>query len=325
MKILLAVDASSNPVAVGNYLLQRLGPRPVNIEVLTVIPGIEEQDDDYPVRHESIISIAEGAQEYQRGCALVAAVAAQLQACGFASVRTHVEYGDPAEVLLGSSRQWRCDLVLIGAPRRKGVLTALQLDGVTRRLLRWCDSPVELMRPFTAESAHRSTVLVPLPIEAMKRFPLHALQALPWCHGSRLHLLGVQPESVDASLAEASPAALLLALQHTRDAGAKALAALAACARELETAGQGRLTVTHDMVEGSLREACGVAFQALQPQLVVLGAACFDQNTKALFGALSPATLALSAPCSVLMLQDEPTTAPALRRQETAHILKLAR
>lgn len=325
MKLLLAVDNNSDPAALGNYLLHRLGPRAVDIEVMTVIPGIEEALDEYPAQHVSTITITEGALEYQRACALVAAVAAQLQASGFNAVRTHVEYGDPAEVLLASSRQWRCDLVLASAPRRKGVLTALQLDGVIRRLLRWCDCPVELMRPFSADSIQRSTVLMPVPVDAVPRFPLHALQALPWWHGSRLHLLGIQPESIDASLSEASPAAFLLALQHTRDAGAKVQAMLASCGKELEAACKGRLAVTMGMEEGSLRQVTAAAMQALQPQLVILSSACFDQNSKALFGVLSPAALALSAPCSVLMLQDDPVTVPALRRQATAHILKLAR
>jgi nucleotide-binding universal stress UspA family protein len=325
MKLLLAVDNNSDPVALGNYLLHRLGPRPVDIEVMTVIPGIEEAVDEYPAQPTSTITITEGAQEYQRACALVAAVAAQLQASGFNAVRTHVEYGDPAEVLLASSRQWRCDLVLVSAPRRKGVLTALQLDGVIRRLLRWCDCPVELMRPFSADSIQRSTVLMPVPVDTIKRVPLHALQALPWLHGSRLHLLGIQPESIDFNLCEANPAALLLALQHARDAKAKAQAMLATCGKDLEAACHGRLAVTHAMEEGSLRQVTAAAMQDLQPQLVIFSSACFEQNSKALFGVLSPAALALSAPCSVLMLQEDPAATPSLRRQDTAHILKLAR
>jgi len=325
MRILLAADHQSDPVALGNYLLHRIGGRPADIEVITVIPGIEEPFAEKDEQRQPIITIGEGSSTYQRSCALVAAVAAQLQASGFASVRTHVEYGDPAEVLLESSRQWRCDLVLISAPRGKGRLTVLQLDGVTRRLLHWSDSPVELMRPFTGDSVRRNTILMPVPLHAMKRFPLHALQALPWWHGSRLHLLGIQPESIDTSRAEASPAALLLALQHARDAGAKAQATLAACAKELNAGCDGKLQVTHAMVEGNLHQASAAAIQSLQPQVLVLSQGCFDQNPKALFGGLTPAALALSTPCSVLLLQDDPAAATTLRRRDSAAILKLAR
>jgi nucleotide-binding universal stress UspA family protein len=325
MRILLAVDHQSDPVALGNYLLHRIGGRPADIEVITVIPGIQEPFTDKDEPRRPIISIGESSSGYRQRCALVAAIAAQLQASGFASVRTHVEYGEPAEVLLESSRQWRCELVLLSAPRGKGRLTALQLDGVTRRLLNWSDSPVELMRPFTGDSVRRNTVLMPVPLHAIKRFPLHALQALPWWHGSRLHLLGIQPESIDTSRAEANPAALLLALQHARDAGAKAKTTLAACAKELDAACDGKLQITHGMVEGNLHQASAAAIRSLQPQVLVLSQACFDQNPKALFGGLTPAALALSAPCSVLLLQDDPGAATTMRRRDPAPILKLAR
>lgn len=325
MRILLAVDQQSDPVALGNYLLHRIGPRPTDIEVITVIPGVEEPFTEKDEQCQPIVSIAEGSTDYRRSCALVAAVAAQLQASGFASVRTHVEYGDPAEVLLDSSRQWRCDLVLLSAPRGKGRRTALQLDGVTRRLLHWSDSPVELMRPFTGDSVRRNTVLIPVPMHEIKRFPLHALQALPWWHGSRLHLLGIQPDSIDESRTEANPAALLLALQHARDAGAKARATLAACAKELDALCNGKLQVTHALVEGNLHQASTAALRLLQPQILVLSQACFNPNPKALFSSLSPAALALSTPCSVLLLQDDAAAASAVRRRDTAPILKLAR
>ncbi len=325
MRILLAADQQCDPVALGNYLLHRIGKRPADIEVITVIPGVELSFTKKDEQRRPIISISEGSTDYQRGCALVAAIAAQLQASGFASVRTHVEYGDPAEILLESSRQWRCDLVLISAPRGKGRLTAVQLDGVTRRLLHWSESPVELMRAFTGDSMRRNTVLMPVPLHAIKRFPLHALQALPWWHGSRLHLLGIQPESIDASRTEANPAALLLALQHARDAGAKAKTTLAACAKELDTACNGKLRITHGMVEGNLHQASAAAIRSLQPQVLVLSQACFDQNPKTLFSGLTPAALALSAPCSVLLLQDDPAAATPVRTRDSAPILKLAR
>ncbi len=188
MKLLLASDQTLDPALQASYLARRLGRQQAEIDVLTVIPGMEDGGDDAAASHGGVIGISEGAREYRQACAHVASLAAQLQQHGFRNVRTHVEYGDPAEVILASSRQWRSQLLLIGSPRRRGLLTAFRLDGITRRLLRWADCAVELIRPQLVP-AQPDTVLLPLTIDSIRHLPLQQLQSLPGLDGCRLHLL----------------------------------------------------------------------------------------------------------------------------------------
>lgn len=324
MKILLASDQRTDPSLLASYLAGRLRGRPADIDVLTVISGSEELEADATNGGSNIIGISESGRDYRQACAHVATLASELQRAGLRAVRTHVEYGDPADVILASSRQWRSDLLLIGTPRRRGLLTAFRLEGVTRRLLRWSDCPVELLRPDT-QAMLDDVQLLPLPVDAAAQLPLQRLQSLPWHQGSRLHLLGVLPPGLDESRVEANPAATLLALQHARDAHTRAAAVLANLQTQLSALLPQGVQLTCDLAEGSLRELVVQRVEQLQPNLLLLSHTCFDGGGSPLFHSLSPTALALSVQCPVLSLQDRDAAPLPQRRTDTARILKLAR
>lgn len=326
MKFLLACDQRSDPTLLAAYLASRLNGRngDIDVDILTVIAGVEEASDDTDVNG-NVIGISETSRDYRSACAFVATIAQELKQLGLKSVRTHVEYGDPADVILSSSRLWRSDLLLVGAPRRAGLLTAFRLEGVTRRLLRWSDCPVELLRP-EAQAARDDLLLLPLPVDAAGRLPVPRLLGLPWRNGSRLHLVGVLPEPLDESLAEASPAAMLLALQNARDASTRAEAVMAGLQAQLAAVLPEGVHITHEVAEGQLHEVTVHRAGELKPSLLVLSQCSFEHAGASPLHAMSPAALALCVSASVLLLQDGDAAAGLPRRKaDTARILKLAR
>jgi nucleotide-binding universal stress UspA family protein len=321
MKFLLASDQRHDPALLASHLAGQIGAQAAEVDVLTVIPGVEDLPDSDSATQGSVIGISEGAGEYREACAHVATIASQLKQYGIKQVRTHVEYGDPAEVILASSRLWRSQLLLVGAPRRRGLITGFRLDGVTRRLLRWADCPVALIRPDVGSTDSRE-LLLPLNMSSLRHFPLQQLKLLPWQEGARLHLLGVLPPSMDESRAEASPAAALLALQQGRDAMGRAEARLAALRTDLEARLPCKVAVSFDIEEGSLAELVMHRARQHTPGLIVLSAACLENQGN---DGLAPAALALSLPGSVLFLQNTNSDALPEGSQGQARILKLAR
>lgn len=323
MKVLLASNARLDPALLASHLAGRFGRQAVEVDVLTVVPGIDAPADDAATGHGRIIGITEGPRDFHQACAHVATLAMQLQAQGLHKVRTHVEYGDPAEVILAASRRWHSQLLLIGAPRRGGLLTAFRLDGVTRRLLRWADCPLELMRPDAGQSDLRRCVL-PLAAAALLHVPLQTLQKLPWQDGDQLHLLCALPPGLDESRMEASPAAALLALQQGRDAAARARSRLAALQESLQESLPARVQLSHELGEGSLSALTVRHARARQPGLVLLHAACLTERQPEP-DPQPPTALALSLPGSVLLLQDENLSTLPQRGATQARLLKFAR
>ena len=319
MKVLLACKGNEDPARLAAYLVGRFDGSQIDIDVLSVIPGIEPQFVEEPVR-----LIAERGREYRQACAHLAALAQELAVVRPRSVRTHVEYGDPADVILAASRRWRSELLLAGAPRRRGLLTAFRIEGVTRRLLRWADCPLELLRADSRPAADE-IVLLPLPLDAALRPPLPRLAGLPWRRGSRIHLLGILPAALGQEHAELSPAAVLLSLQHARDARTRASSLLADLRDQLAVQLLPGLEFTLELAEGEPRHIIVQRSRALQPGLLVLGHYCFGLNDASPFRSLPPAALTLSVDCPVLLLQDGNGSTLTNRKPDTARILKLAR
>jgi len=325
MKILLAVNETNDPVTTSTYLEKRFGRNQVEVDVLTVIQGSELLNAFEDGSPEGSIEAKQHALAYDHACALVANVAAELRKrYGIKAVRTHVEYGDPAEVILTTSRRWHSSLLLIGAPARRGLLTALRVEGVTRRLLKWADCPVEMLRAQFPTDSRAQKILVPIPLVKPESFILPPLSTLPWQPGTHLHMLGVMPETFDSNQTEANPAVMLLAVQTGRDAWAKAKSRLARLCGELAAQLPEGVKLGHQLAEGTLREATVATSQEMGADLVVLGRNWLDSGNSR-FAGLSPAALALSVSCSVLMLQDDPAIAGEQAGKAAANFASLAR
>jgi nucleotide-binding universal stress UspA family protein len=300
MKVLLAINEKNDPVATARYLADRFGNTRLDLHVLSVI--------DKPELLTTIgrgNSLLENELERQAAhnraiCSMVADFAKQLRfAIKPRSASTHVEYGDPAEVVLRFARQLQVDLLLLGAPKRHGLLTAFRLEGVTRRVLRWADCPVELFRP--AETGQPQRILVPFRISADRNFTLPKLSHLAMEEHCELQLLGIMSPVFDENCTEANPAAVLLRMQEARDSWAYARSRLAELSANLARELPQSVQVKHLLLQGDpVRELSKAACQ-LQPSLVVLDEQWVNQKSH-LFSGFTPMSLVMSVNCSVISL-----------------------
>lgn len=289
MRVLLAVNQQTDPLLLSACVAERFYKANVKIDVVTVLaPGLRSRG-----RGASPRTSAE----------IVALTASELRdKHGFDSVRKYVESGDTVEALVTASTRLRSGLIVIEA-RQSGMLTAFRLDGVTRRLLRRSQCPVELLRPRQARAKERFNVLLPLSLDQIDSYPWSSLQALPWAPGSRLLLMGVVPPAVDAGCIEANAAAVLRSLKESDDARAAGMQRLAALRDHLASRMGRDIRVDFQIAEGNTRDVAVEYAHRTDAALIVLGCAATDGAFRGLLSTLSPATIALSAPCSVLVSQ----------------------
>ncbi|MDY6949662.1 MAG: universal stress protein [Pseudomonadota bacterium] len=304
MKLLLAIDRDSDPRIVAAYVAERFGRQGVAIDVVTAIPDTDGASAH--TRH-----MADVLPFPRRRCAhycaaeeLVAVLAAELRhKQGFRQVRSHVEYGDAGSAIVAACLRLNPDLLLMEAPRSRGLLTAFSLDGVTRRVVARVSCPVELLRPHAATPRSLFNVLVPIPMMQPPEFPMKQLQALPWPRGSRLHLMGLLDGIFDDSRSEANPATVALELRREQSARRRARARLEAAARELQAALPPDVEVVYDVADGVSSKTIVEAARRNCASLIALPGVATDRSFRGLISGVSPGAVALAATCSVLLLR----------------------
>jgi len=308
MKILLAVTDKNDPRAMGAYLARRFAGKEVEFDVLTVLNASAETADENFIQDDMLDSSGMHGTYHQLGSTLVEVFASELQArLGTAMLRTHVEYGDAADVILACCDRWHSDLVLIEAPHRKGLLTAFRIDGVTRRIFAKARCPVELLRTNDTLATARFNVLIPVALEQLRYFPFAQLESLPWTQGCCIHLVGVIPPAFDESLVEASAAAVVKALQECSHYRLRALERLQKYAQELSRVlGEG-IQIEHQVLEGSPRDVTGECASRLQASLIIL--ADSGDATRDTHSTPSPVAIAMSTFAPVLLLRSAPACA----------------
>lgn len=306
MKILLAVNPGNDLPGVVNYLRRRFGGTTIDLDILTVLqPEGLGRWESTPL----VPNTKTEMDNHDRACSLVADYAQKItRHCETGNVRTYVEYGDAAEVILDFGRQQSSDVLVIGTPARKGLLTAFRMDGITRRLLKWSDCPVELCKP-RGDDGEVFRILVPLYIGAAENFTLPDLAGHCWPAKSHLHFLGIMASAIDTGSCEANGASVLLRLQEGRDAQGRARARLSCLDRAVTRQLPGDVRASHDIAEGDPRDLAVRFTHKLRPDLVVLTPGWEGDTVPSPFSALAPVSLALSTPSSLLHLVERKTVA----------------
>ena len=78
------------------------------------------------------------------GDKVLAPAKAELDRAGVRNT-THVEFGDPAEVIAARAKEWNADLILMGM-HGGGLIGSRSLGSVTRRVLHLTEVPVMLVK-----------------------------------------------------------------------------------------------------------------------------------------------------------------------------------
>jgi len=304
-KVLLAVDKRNDPQVVCAYIADRFRSHEIEIDVLSVLPAEAESQDAAGAVQGSLLDVSRAAgSHHECASSLVSAFLHELRdKHGLAKVRTHVEYGDAATVILSSSKRWHSSVILIEAPKSRGFLTACRFDGVTRRLLARASCPVELLRTRPVDTGRSGKVMVPVALEQLASFPFSLLQRLPLEPGSSLHLLGILPPPFDDSRLEASPAALVKALHESRLFRERAEEQLEAVCQELADELEPGMSVQFEVVEGCAHECTADSARRLQTSLIVMSMQADEGLARSWFSRLAPEAIALSSISPVMLLR----------------------
>jgi len=322
MRILLAVNETNDAVETARYLAHRFGQEKLEIDILSVIPGPELFRRVTGTDRASQHQIEKQQRLHEKVCSLVAGFENQIRfSAKVRSIRTYVEYGDAAEIILNFSRQLRSDLALIGIPSQQGMLTAFRVDGVTRRVLKWAECPVEMFRTSNYDT-ESNRILVPVRINTEGELDLPPLEKLSWSPGSHLHLMGVMPSFIEDNKMEVNQVALLLRMQEFRDRSGVAKARFSRLCEGLAQALPDEVKISHELEEGSLSEILSRKVKELTPSLVVMDEGWSSGVKGNLFSSLAPMALVLSMPCSVISLAQNKEMLQPVKYSESARFAR---
>lgn len=285
MKILVAVDHSSDPLAASDYLGARFDGGVVEVDVLSVV--------------------GEEMSRSRRSTAAAALAARLREKHSFSRVRVRTRVGVPADEIVAASEEWRSALAILGAPRHRTLLTAFGVGSVARGVSARARCPVELVRTGGAPAGGGNRIVAVLDVERLDDFPFEALklQSSAWKPGSTLRIVGVQQGALERFGAEASPAAVLRSLERGVEDRAWADARLERVCRALRETCGARVSVEARAVDGNTREIALETAEQQRASLLVLDSPPTDGALRGLFSRLSPAALTMAAPCSVLLLR----------------------
>ena len=300
MKVLLAINEYNDPVETARYLADRFGKSKLELHLLSVIDQPELVEIAEGCKPQLEMDLQRQAEHQQQISSMLDDYIKQLRfTIKPRTLSAHIKHGDPAEVVLNFARQLQADLLLLGAPRRQGLLTSFRLESVSRRALRWANCPVEIFR--LGNKVKRQRILVPLHIRPDGDFILPELRHLSFSANSEVLLLGIMPPVFEENCTETNPASLLLKIQETRDLLGYTKSRLAEVrtilAKELpESISLQQLLIKGDPITELKKTAC-----QLRPSLVVLDTQWGNQKSH-LFSNFTPISLAMLANCSVISL-----------------------
>lgn len=307
MKVLLAVNNSNNPIETARYLADRFGKSPIELHLLSVISGQEIISKTMVNNSDHEAKLEKQALCHRETSTMLADFARHIRFTGkVKSISTYVEYGDPAEVMLSMCRQLQVDIVLLGAPKKHGFLTAFRLDGVTRRVMRWTECTVEMFRCCNSENVQQR-ILVPLRIEPGRQLTLPPIQHLALGTNCDIRLLGILPQVFEDNQVEANPAAMLIRIQETRDRWGFARSKLEELGKQLAGELPESTRVSQLLLQGNPVEVLAQSARELTPTHVVLDEKWVARKGH-IFPDLSPMTVIMSMNCSVISLGQERKT-----------------
>lgn len=299
MRLLVAVGERCDTLAVSDYVAARFDRSAVEVDILSVVPRPRSPVDRLYIAGRTT---AERRTANER----VAALAARLdEVHGFRLVRKHVQDGVPAEVIVAAGERWRSGALLLGAPREPDLLTALGIDSVAHAVATRAQGPVELLRTASIDRDEGNRVLAVLDDDRLDDFPFDQLQlhALSWKHGSLLRILAVTPPARGIPRAWGTTSAARRKQSENLERRRWATARLDAVCRALTESCEGRVEIDHRLAEGATRDVARASAERLSASLLVLDGVAIDDARRGLISSFSRAAVALTAPCSVLLLR----------------------
>jgi nucleotide-binding universal stress UspA family protein len=142
MKILLAVDGSTDSQKAVSELIARPWPPKTTVRVLTAVPHYQPPMVDLVSTGETP---AELWADHEKAAAdLTRAVADSLKSTDL-SVETSVRRGDPRRVIVDEARDWGADLIIIGA-RGHSALERWLIGSVAQNVVAHAPCSVEVVR-----------------------------------------------------------------------------------------------------------------------------------------------------------------------------------
>jgi hypothetical protein len=297
MKALLAVGENSHPRAVSDYLAARFDGTCTEVDVLNVVYRPRSPVDRLHIA-------GRAAAELRAASELVHEVAKRLADHGFRLVRTHVQHGVVADVILAASERWDSTSLLIGAPRDPDLLTTLGYDSVAHAVATRSRRPVEMLRTASIDSNDRNRVLIVTSAERLDDFPFEQVQQQSgaWKGRSLLRILATLPPA-NVARVFGRVAGMRPRLEEDLERRSTATARLSAVCRTLMEGAPDRIEADHRLVEGSTRQVALGSAKRLAPSLLVVDEPAGDNPLRRLLGSLSRAAVPLAAPCSVLLLR----------------------
>ena len=140
---LIAFDGSENAIRAIDELLNTLDTSKLHVHLLNVCEPVQVNEllfSQDPVL--TMLSINKAHEE--AGWTLLAPAKARLESAGVA-VDAYVRIGNPAEVIAGFSREYHCDLIVMGT-RGMGAIKNLLLGSVASKVIHLTEKPLLLVK-----------------------------------------------------------------------------------------------------------------------------------------------------------------------------------
>lgn len=140
---LIAFDGSENAMRAIDEIVDTLDTSKLHVHLLNVCEPVQMNEvvfNEDPLL--DILSIKKAREE--AGMALLTPAKARLESAGI-PFDVHVRTGNPAEVIIDLSREYHCDLIVMGT-RGMGTIKNLLLGSVANKVIHLTEKPLLLVK-----------------------------------------------------------------------------------------------------------------------------------------------------------------------------------
>ncbi|MBK7492465.1 MULTISPECIES: universal stress protein [Nitrosomonas] len=140
---LIAFDGSENAMRAIDEIVDTLDTSKLHVHLLNVCEPVQMNEvvfNEDPLL--DILSIKKAREE--AGMALLTPAKARLESAGI-PFDVHVRTGNPAEVIIDLSREYHCDLIVMGT-RGMGTIKNLLLGSVASKVIHLTEKPLLLVK-----------------------------------------------------------------------------------------------------------------------------------------------------------------------------------
>ncbi len=149
--VLVPVDQSEYSEAALEWVLNQQWRQKVNVELLTVLPSIDEHYTSESDPDIAALILSEYNQYKSENLNILRGWATRIhQQISGSTVKCDVLQGDAREVILAAEKRWPADLIIMGSHGRSG-LSRFLLGSISQAVSLYCQSSVEIVRRIVAE------------------------------------------------------------------------------------------------------------------------------------------------------------------------------